>query len=53
MAHAGGLGLGLALGMATVEKQQQLAWIAVAVVASLLTLSTLLYCPWHPLWVFR
>lgn len=51
MAHAGGLGLGLALGLATVEKgEKQIGWVAVSAISSVLVLSTLLYCPWHPLW---
>lgn len=53
LAHAGGLGLGMALGLATVEKdEKKIGWIAVSVAGSLLALSTLLYCPWHPYWPF-
>lgn len=49
IAHAAGLLLGILLGKATVERNK-LLWIAGATALSVLTLGTMFYCPWHPLW---
>lgn len=51
IAHGAGLGLGMLLGMATVEQgRRAIPWIVASTVVSLLFLSTMFYCPWHPLW---
>jgi membrane associated rhomboid family serine protease len=48
IAHFCGLGFGLLYGQAIFSRQRRALWIAVATVATLLVLSSMLGCPWHP-----
>jgi NO-binding membrane sensor protein with MHYT domain len=52
VAHGVGLGLGWLVGMAAFDVRRRALWCAAAGFGSLVILSTLVACPWHPLFRF-
>lgn len=52
VAHGVGLGLGWLIGMAAFDPHRRALWGLAAVCGSLLVLTTLIVCPWHPLFQY-